>query len=125
MRAGIRFIGGLPMKAATSSVSGRLKTSSGVPIWMISPVAEDRHAVGDGHRLLLVVGDVDRRHVEARMQALQLDARLEAKLRVEVGQRLVEQEEPRLAHDGAGERAALLLAAGELAGAAVRADGRS
>ena len=52
------------------------------------------------------------------MQALELDAGLEAELGVEVGERLVEEEEPRLADDGAGERDALLLAAGELAGAA-------
>ena len=46
-------------------------------------------------------------------------ARLEAQLGVEVGQRLVEQEQARLAHDRARQRAALLLAARQLAGRAL------
>ena len=106
------------MKAATSRVSGLAKTCRRRADLHDLALAEHGHAVGDGHRLLLVVGDVDRRHAEGGVQALELDAGLEAKLGVEVGERLVEQEEPRLADDGAGEGDALLLAAGELAGAA-------
>ena len=54
------------------------------------------------------------------MQRLQLGAHLHAQLGVEVGQRLVEQEHRRLAHDGAAHRHALALAAGELARLALR-----
>ena len=43
-----------------------------------------------------------------------LDARLHAQRRVEVGERLVEQEHLRVAHDGAADGDALALAAGEL-----------
>ena len=53
------------------------------------------------------------------VQRLQLDAHLHAQLRVEVRQRLVEQEHRRLAHDGAAHRHALALAAGERARLAV------
>ena len=49
------------------------------------------------------------------MQPLELDAHLHAQLGVEVGERLVEQEHPRVAHDRAAERDALALPAGELA----------
>ena len=53
------------------------------------------------------------------LQALQLEAHLLAQLRVEVGQRLVEQQQRRLHHQRAREREALLLAAGELGRLAV------
>lgn len=45
---------------------------------------------------------------------LQFDPRLHTKLRVKVGERLVAQEDLRLADDGAAVRGALPLAAGEL-----------
>ena len=78
-------------------------------------VHEDGDAVGERHRLFLVVRDVDGRDAERALQLAQLEARLEAQLGVEVGERLVEQEEARLADDRARERDALLLAARELA----------
>ena len=56
---------------------------------------------------------------QAPVQRLQLDAHLHAQLRVEVRQRLVEQEHRRLAHDRAAHRDALALAAGERARLAV------
>ena len=48
------------------------------------------------------------------MQALQLHAHLHAQLRIQVGERLVEQEHLRVAHDGAPDGDALALPAGEL-----------
>ena len=53
--------------------------------------------------------DIDGRHAQRALQLAQLDAGLEAKLGIEVRQRLVEQKEPRLADDRAGERDTLLL----------------
>ena len=50
---------------------------------------------------------------------LDFRAHLDAQLGVEVRQRLVEQENSRIAHQGAAHRHALALAAGELAGPAV------
>ena len=77
-------------------------------------VLHHHHAVAEGHRLDLVVGDVDRGGLELLVQALELDAHLHAQLGVQVGQRLVEQEHLRMAHDRAPDRDALALAAGEL-----------
>ena len=81
--------------------------------------------VGHGHRLDLVVGDVDHRVAEVAVQLGDLDAHLHAQLGIEVRQRLVEQEDPRLAHDGAADGDALALAAGELPSACARAAARS
>ena len=53
------------------------------------------------------------------MQPGDLDAGRDAQRRVEIGQRLVEQEDGRLAHDGAADGDALALAAGEIARIAV------
>ena len=49
------------------------------------------------------------------LKLLELAARAGAQLRVEIGQRLVEQEYGRLAHQRAGQRHTLALAARELA----------
>ena len=57
------------------------------------------------------------------MDALDLGAHLDAQLGVEVGERLVEQQQPRLQHQRAGDRDALLLAAGELRGIALAEPG--
>ena len=79
----------------------------------------DHDLVGHGHGFDLVVGDVDRRGLQALMQFLDLGAHLHAQLGVEVRQRLVEQEHLRIAHDGAAHGDALALAAGKLARKAV------
>src|SRR3546814_5833414 len=66
--------------------------------------------------LLLIVGDVDRREAELLLQLADVLAHTPAQLGVEIGERLVEQQNRRLQHQRAGDRDALLLAAGELAG---------
>ena len=71
-------------------------------------------AVAHRHRLDLVVRDVDRRHTQVALHAGDLCAHLYAQARVEVRERLVHQEDPRLAHDRAAHRDALALPAGEL-----------
>ena len=79
--------------------------------------------VGHGHRLDLVVGDVDHRGAELLVQLGDLEPHGAAQRRVEVGERLVEEEGRGLADDGAADRDALALAAGELAGAALEVVG--
>ena len=76
-------------------------------------------AVAHRHGLDLVVGHVEVGGLQAAVQLADLGAGLHAQLGVEVGQRLVHQEDLRLAHDGAAQRDALALAAGELARLAV------
>ena len=63
------------------------------------------------HGLDLVVGDVDHRRAQLLVQPRQLDAHVHAQRGVQVGQRLVEQEDLGLAHDGAADGHALALAA--------------
>ena len=74
----------------------------------------DDDAVGDRHRLLLVVRDVDHGEAEPLLQLADLLAHLAAQPGVEVAERLVEQQHRRLQHQGAGDGDALLLAARQL-----------
>ena len=80
----------------------------------------DHHAVGERHRFDLVVRDVDRGSADLLVHFLDLGAHLHAQLGVQVGQRLVEQEHLRIAHDRAPHGHALALAAGELLGLALQ-----
>ena len=66
------------------------------------------------HRLDLVVRDVHDRGAQPLMQPLDLHAHLDAQLRIQIGQRLVEQEQQRITHQGAAHRHALTLPAGKL-----------
>ena len=82
-------------------------------------VLEHGDPVAHGHGLDLVVGDVDRGDAEAALQRGDLGAGLHAQLGVEVRQRLVHEEDLRLADDRAAHGDALALAAGEGLGLAV------
>jgi hypothetical protein len=73
-------------------------------------------AIGDGERFLLVVRDVDDGERERLLQLADLLPHAAAQLRVEVRQRLVEEQHRRLEHERARDRDALLLAARELGG---------
>ena len=78
-----------------------------------------RDARAQRHRLLLVVRHVHHRRAQAAVEKRELGARTRAEQRIEVRQRLVEQERARFADDGAAERHALALAARELGGPAI------
>ena len=67
----------------------------------------------------LVVGDVDGGEAEAAVQLVDLGPHLVAQPRVEVAERLVEEDELGPGDEAARERDALLLAAAQLAGVAV------
>ena len=82
-------------------------------------LAHDRDPGAHRHRLDLVVGDVHDGRLEALVEACDLGAGLDAQLRIEVGERLVHEEDRRLADDRATEGDALALAAGQLLGLAV------
>ena len=56
------------------------------------PSFEHDDAVGEHHRLLAIVGDVDGGDAEARLHRPDLAAQLDADARVEIGQRLVEEQ---------------------------------
>src|SRR3984893_10508301 len=74
-------------------------------------VAEYGDAIGHGHRLGLVMRDVDHGDADFAVDALDLDLHLLAQILVERAQRLVEQKHVRIEHETARERDALLLAA--------------
>ena len=83
-------------------------------------VHENGDAVGKRHRFFLVVRDVHGGRAECPLQRMQLESRFHPQLGIEVRQRLVKQEQARLADDRARKRAALLLSAGELPGRALQ-----
>ncbi len=78
----------------------------------------DGDPVGQGERLGLVVRHVERGDADLVDQIVQLDAHLVAHPGVQVRQRLVEQQQRRLPHDGARQGDPLLLAAREHGGGA-------
>jgi len=82
-------------------------------------------AVGHRERLFLVVGDHDRGDAQAALELPDLVAQVHAHLRVERGEGLVEQQEPRRGRQRARQRDPLLLAAGELGGVLVAVRGQT
>ena len=80
----------------------------------------DRDPIGQAHGLDLVMGDVDGGGLAFLQDALQLGAHLHPQQGIEVGQRLVHQQDLRLHRQGAGDRDALALAAGKLSGIALQ-----
>ena len=89
---GKRFIPGEPMKVATNRLDGCRRASGRIQL-LQHAAAHDRDAVAHGHRLDLVVGDVDRRRPELALE-LSISARIcDAQLGVEVRKRLVHQED--------------------------------
>jgi hypothetical protein len=75
-------------------------------------LVDHRDPVREGERLGLVVSYVDDRQVQSLVQRMQLFTHLLAQLNVQVGQRLVQQQEIRRVDDGARQCDALLLTAG-------------
>ena len=73
-------------------------------------------AVGERERLVLVMRDVDRGPPELGVDAPDFGTGFDPQLRVEIGQRLVHQDERRLDDDRPRDGDALLLTAGELTG---------
>ena len=85
-----------PRNSATKGCCGdAVERSSPRPICTMRPAAHHRQPVGDRHRLLLVVRDVDGRDVQPPQQLGQLVAQRLLELGVEGGQRLVQQQHAR------------------------------
>ena len=102
-------------EACDERVRGLLVDGIGIADLLEDAVAHRRDPVAHRHRLDLVVRDVDGRRADLALQAADLGSRLRAQLRVEVRERLVHEEDLRLAHERATERDALALPAGERA----------
>ncbi len=79
-------------------------------------VAHHHDPISQGHRLFLIVRDVDRRRFQLAVEPLDLGTGLDAELRIEIRERFVKQKHGRLADDRPAQRDALSLAAGECFG---------
>ena len=79
---------------------------------------DDDH-VGDTHCLLLIVRDEHGRNFRFTLDTADFLPRLKPQARVEIGERLVQQQHARPLHQRARDGDALLLSAGELAGLAI------
>ena len=108
-----RFMAGEPMKPATKRLAGRSYMLRGRVDLLEQTVLEYGDTVAHGHGLDLVVGDVHGGDAQAALEAGDLRTGPDAELGVEVGQRLVHEEDLRLTHDGAAHGDTLALTAGE------------
>ena len=107
--------GGRADEAADEQVDGPVVQGLRVGHLLQLALPHDGYAVSHRHRLDLVVRHIDGRRPEAALKAAHFAAHLDAQLRVEVRERLVHEEDRRLAHDRPAHRDALALAAGERA----------
>jgi hypothetical protein len=74
----------------------------------------DDHQVGERHGLVLAMGHMHEADAEIALQALQFTAHMFAQERIKRRKRLVEQKNLRPRDEGARQRHALLLTAGQL-----------
>ena len=88
-------------------------------------VLHDHDAIAEGHSLGLVVGNVDEGALDLVTQLNELGAHLVTQLGVQVGQRLVHQEDLRITHDGAADGDTLTLAARKRLGLTVKVLGNT
>ena len=113
------------MKEATNASVGRSTSSLGVRELAQASVDDHADLVGERGGVLEVVRDEHGRQRELVQQLLELGAHGALRVRVECGERLVEQDHPRAAGERAGERDPLALAARERGRPARRRAGRS
>ena len=107
------------MKLATNTVDGPVvDLGRGADLVDVARV-HDRDAVTHRQRFLLVVGHVDERDPDLALDALELELHDLPQLEVQRAERFVEQQRAGVVHQRAGQRDALLLAAGELRGLAL------
>ena len=87
---------------------------------LLEPAVVHHHdLVAHRQRFGLIVRDEYGRDAEPLLDIADLVAHLVAQLGIEIGERLVEQQDRRTDHQRTRQRHALLLAAGELGGAAL------
>ncbi len=94
-------------------VAGSRYRPARVRILLDLAARHDGDPVRDRERLVLVVGHEHGRDADALLDLPDVLAHAHAQLRVEVRERLVEEQQLRLEHERSGERDALLLAAGD------------
>ena len=103
-----------PMNRAMSGVGGPVVQVLRGGALRDPAVAQHRHPVRGGQRLVLVVGDQHPGGAGLGEHVLHVGPDARAQVRVERGERLVQQHDPGPDGERPGQRHALLLAAGEL-----------
>ena len=106
---------GLAQEGGRETAVGVLVHLEGASHLFDEPLVHQHHAVGQGHRLGLVVRHHEGRDADAALQRAQLDLHFLAQLGVQRAHRFVEQQHRRLNHEGTRQGHALPLAAGQLA----------
>ena len=101
------------MNVATNRVAGRSKMSAGEPVCSI-PTVHDHDAIRHRQRLVLIVRDVEKGRAGLALHPAQLPLHQAAQREIERTERLIEQQHGGVQDEGASERDALLLTAGEL-----------
>ena len=120
-----KFIGGQPRKPATKRFAGR-SYSVERPADLLHPApVEDDDAIAQRHGLDLIVGDIHHCRPKASLKQVQLAAHFVAQGRVEVAERLIEQEDRRPPHQRPPQRHPLLLPARQLRRPAVEQVGQA
>ena len=117
--AGSTFIGGVPTKRAAKIVAGRSYSAAGGASCSMRPLR-----ISTTWSAMVIASTwswVTYSMVMPRRRCKRADfaPHLDAQLGVEIGERLIHQADRGLRHDGAAERDALLLPAGELRGLAI------
>ena len=79
-------------------------------------VAQQNHAIGDGQRLALVMGNKDEGDADFALQQLQLALHFQAQICVERGERFIQQQQTGPVDQRPGQRHTLLLPAADLPG---------
>ena len=123
--AGDRQQGGRAHEAGDEAVGRAVVDVVGRAVLLDASGAHDRHPVTDGQRLGLVVGDEQGRRARRPQDVDDVGAQAVAQVRVEAGERLVEQHQPRGRGQRPGERDALALAAGQLVRVAIAEAGEA
>ena len=112
---GDKIHGGTSHEPRHESIDRRIKHPRWRIVLLQQPTVHHCHAVGHGHRLQLVMSHIDDGGIQVLVEPLEFRPHLPAQLRIQIRQRLIHQECPRIAHQRAPQRHALLLAAGKLA----------
>src|SRR3546814_518239 len=101
-------------KASDKEVIGSIVKIEWPAALLDNAVAHDQDLIGHGHCFDLVVRDVYRGGTQALMQRFDFGPHLHTQLCIQVGQRLIEQENLRVAHNRAAHGHALALTARQL-----------
>ena len=126
--AAIRLLGALGLHKVDGGIADEIRykevlrvvvDGEGRLVLLQHAVIDEADLGGEGHGFHLVVGDIDKGGAGFDMQALQLVAHFQAQLGIQVGERLIHEQDGGLRRQGAGDGDALLLAAGKLGGVAV------